>query len=263
MAKKPPAGAPTWMVTFADLMALLLTMFVLLLSFSNMDATRYQVIANAMGEAFGLSAMMNLGGMLEVGVTHPQESPLGPDTPVVQIEIPEKAPPVEPEKPPPEEAEKPPPEIVTAPPQGSANFAPLAEALEDEVGRGVVRIEEKSGSTLILFPDKVAFPSGSDQLTPDFLAMLDKLAVAFAKVEGDIVVAGHTDDRPISAGRYRSNWDLSSARAASVVHYLVNHATIDPARMTAQGYSDSRPLEPNTTPENRAANRRVEISVLD
>lgn len=97
MAKKIPAGAPTWMVTFADLMALLLTMFVLLLSFSTMDAQRYQVIANAMGDAFGLSAMMNLGGMLEVGVTHQIESPLGPDVPVAQIDIPEKAPPVEPE----------------------------------------------------------------------------------------------------------------------------------------------------------------------
>ncbi len=243
------------MVTFADLMALLLTMFVLLLSFSNMDTQRYQVIANAMGEAFGLSAVMNLGGMLDVGVTYRKDSPLGPDVPVVRIEIPEKPAPVEPEKPA--------PEVVTAPPQGSANYAPLVEALKDEVGRGVVRIEEEAGSTLIRFPDRVAFPSGSDQLTADFLGMLDKLAVAFAEVEGDIVVAGHTDDRPIAGGRYRSNWDLSSARAASVVHYLMKNTNIDPARMTAQGFSDSRPLAPNTTPENRAANRRVEISVLD
>ncbi|MDP6804363.1 MAG: OmpA family protein [Rhodospirillales bacterium] len=260
---KKSGGAPAWMITFADLMALLLTMFVLLLSFSSMDAQRYQVIANAMEEAFGLSAIMNLGGMLDVGVSYREGSPLVPDIPVVRIEIPEKPPLEKPEKPKPDEPEMPAPEIVTAPPQGSANFAPLVEALKDEVGRGIVRIEEKSGSTLIRFPDRVAFPSGSDQLTAEFLAMLDKLAAAFAKVEGDIVVAGHTDNRPIAAGRFRSNWDLSSARAASVVHYLLNHTTIDPARMTAQGFSDSRPLAPNTTPENRAANRRVEISVLD
>ena len=263
MAVKKSRGAPTWVVTFADLMALLLTMFVLLLSFSTMDSQRYQVIANAMEEAFGLSAIMNLGGMIDVGVSYRDDTRLVPDVPVVRIQIPEKPARVEPEKTPPVELEKPSPEVVTAPPQGSANYAPLVEALEDEVALGVVRIEEKTGSTLIRFPDQVAFPSGSDELTADFLAMLDKLAVALAKVEGDIVVAGHTDDRPIAGGRFRSNWDLSSARAASVVHYLLNTTTIDPARMTAQGYSDSRPLAPNTTPENRAANRRVEISVLD
>ena len=79
---------------------------------------------------------------------------------------------------------------------------------------------------------------------------------------GTIAVAGHTDERPIFTSRFRSNWDLSSARAVSVIHHILQETDIPPYRMVVQGYADSRPLVPNNTEEQRALNRRVEISVI-
>jgi len=76
---------------------------------------------------------------------------------------------------------------------------------------------------------------------------------------GGVVVAGHTDNVPIHTARFRSNWELSSGRAVSVVHSLLKNPEIDPSRVTIEGYADSRPLVPNDTAENRAVNRRVEM----
>ena len=99
------------------------------------------------------------------------------------------------------------------------------------------------------------------ELSSTILPALVKLAKVLAVNKGQILVAGHTDNAPISTARIRSNWDLSTQRAVSVVHYLLEVSIINPARITAQGFADSRPLDPNDTPEHRARNRRVEISV--
>jgi len=96
---------------------------------------------------------------------------------------------------------------------------------------------------------------------PSTLEILDRVAKALAETNGQLMVSGHTDDVPISTGRYRSNWDLSSARASSVVHYLLKNKLIAPGRISATGYADSRPLVPNNSAENRATNRRVEITI--
>jgi chemotaxis protein MotB len=78
---------------------------------------------------------------------------------------------------------------------------------------------------------------------------------------GDVLVAGYTDDRPIASGRYRSNWDLSAARAVSVVHELVLNRDVPAERVVAAGRAETNPLVANDTPENRARNRRVEIAI--
>ena len=80
--------------------------------------------------------------------------------------------------------------------------------------------------------------------------------------DGHFVVAGHTDDIPIETRRFRSNWDLSAARAASVVHYFIQEGDVDPERMEIRALADNEPIVPNDSWENRAKNRRVEISVL-
>ena len=80
-------------------------------------------------------------------------------------------------------------------------------------------------------------------------------------MKGQILVSGHTDNSPISTGWFRSNWDLLSARAVSVVHFLITRTAVSPSRITALGVADSRPLVKNDTPENQSRNRRVEISI--
>jgi chemotaxis protein MotB len=261
MAKKPEknVGAPPWMVTFADLMALLLTMFVLLLSFSTMDVDRYKKIAGAMSESFGLSALTRLSGMIEVegfftGKHIKQVAPkaaISIDLPDVIGETPMEN------------------EALEALPDEMSEDQMADEAIQENLRRVLasvldgkqISIEESGDQTIITFTDEIAFPAGSERLAETFLPTMDKLISVLAEAEGQIIVAGHTDDRPISTARFRSNWDLSTARAVSVVHQILKSGKIAPERVTAQGYADSRPLVANDSPENRALNRRVEISI--
>jgi chemotaxis protein MotB len=110
--------------------------------------------------------------------------------------------------------------------------------------------------------EKGSFPSGSAVLNPGFFDVLDRISAALGRAPGQLVVAGHTDDVPISTARYRSNWELSSARAVTVVHALLDNEDIDPARVLVEGHADSNPLAPNDTAENRAKNRRVELILI-
>jgi len=112
--------------------------------------------------------------------------------------------------------------------------------------------------------DNVLYPTGSAVLQPEGRAVLDALATALSRLPNDISVEGHTDDQPIIAGGlYPTNWELSTARATAVVRYLIDAHHIDPRRLSAAGYADTRPLVPNTSPANQALNRRVEITVIN
>ncbi len=228
---RPRGGAPAWIVTFADLMALLLTFFVLLLSFSSTDREKYRSLAESLAQAFGRPAAL-------IG-EHPGS--------IVELPHPDTAPPA------------PAADPVRRPDLRSD----LETRLAGELRRTEVTLQDRGPDLVILFPERVAFPSGSDALTPPIRAMLDKIAPLLHRHPGPIVVVGHTDDRPVVGGRFRSNWDLSSARAVSVVHYLIERLGLPPVRLTAQGQADTRPLFPNDSPAHRAANRRVELVLQD
>lgn len=253
MAKKPAAGAPAWMATFADLMSLLLVLFVLLLTFAEMDVIRYKQIAGSVKAAFGFSQQDQLAGVIELDgsiVGKSLKAPT-PDTPRVVLEIP----PVDP------------PKVEN---QNKDSKEEKAEALEetlssvlDNMGlQDQVGLERIDGEVVMRFPNELAFPSGSSGMTQEFAAILNRVAPVINQTEGEIQVAGHTDNVPVSASSpYISNWDLSAARATSVLHFLIDQNGTDPGRMVIQGYGDSRPLDTNDTPEGRATNRRVEITI--
>jgi len=106
------------------------------------------------------------------------------------------------------------------------------------------------------------FDSGSDILKPEGRALLDAIASALAQTDNQIRVEGHTDNVPISNARFPSNWELSTARATTVVAYLIDKFKFAPERLSAGGYSEYRPVESNATAEGRSRNRRVDIVVL-
>ena len=91
--------------------------------------------------------------------------------------------------------------------------------------------------------------------------IIEKIENVLANCEGQVTVSGYTDDIPVNSGRYRSNWDLSAARAVSVVHQLILNNKLDANRVSAAGHAETNPLVPNDSAENRAKNRRVEISI--
>ncbi|WP_339859713.1 OmpA family protein [Thalassospira alkalitolerans] len=253
MAKKPAAGAPAWMATFADLMSLLLVLFVLLLTFAEMDVVKYKQIAGSVKTAFGFSKEDQLAGVVELdgsilGKALKQPSP---DTPRVVSSIPP--------------VETPDVEIK----EGDSK-AEKAEALEETLGTVLkkmgmgdqIGVERKEGDVIVRFPNEIAFPSGSSGMTPEFAAILNRVVPVINQTDGQVVVAGHTDNIPVSSNSpYISNWDLSAARATSVLHHMIDQNGTDPRRMVVQGYGDSRPITENSTAEGRAQNRRVEIII--
>lgn len=219
-------GAPAWMATFSDLATLLLTFFVLLLSFAEMDVKEFRQLLGSIRDAFG--SQMEDEGKIEARSTTPVELNDKPSTPLVNI------------------AESSAIRAVRRTFQ-AAGVDEAVDVLLNERGI-VVRIR-----------DAILFDPGSDYLYPKAKPVIDKIAGLSKTFKGDISIEGHTDDAPIHTSRFPSNWELAAGRAASVVRYLLSSTKIDRDRLKIAGYADTRPVAPNTNRDNRAKNRRVEF----
>ncbi len=138
----------------------------------------------------------------------------------------------------------------------------IQEEMEDEMDQGLIDIIREGRKIIIRIQEKGSFAQGTDKIQEPFGFVLTKVARVLETVEGRIVVAGHTDNIPVRGNRYRSNWDLSSARAVSVAHKLLQEGVIEEKRMTVQGMAGNDPLANNESIEGRALNRRVEITVI-
>ena len=121
---------------------------------------------------------------------------------------------------------------------------------------------EPRGLVVTILTDQILFEAGSADIEPGGFQLLDVVADALAPLSNDIMVEGHTDSRPISTNRYPSNWELSTARATSVLRYLVEARGFPADRISAAGYADTRPVDAGESAEALARNRRVEIVVL-
>lgn len=134
--------------------------------------------------------------------------------------------------------------------------------IEKELQGSRIQVEREENKVVIRFPSEIAFAPGRHEVTDEFAYMLRQIIPILARTAGDVLVAGHTDDVPITGGQYGSNWGLSAARSTSVVHVLLESGDIPAERITVEGFGESRPLVANDSKENRAKNRRVEISIL-
>lgn len=136
----------------------------------------------------------------------------------------------------------------------------LENKLQKEIAEGNLRIKRFKDRIVINIDDKILFPSGSAQLRPEVKKTLDTVAEMLAKNRGSrVLVEGHTDNVPIKTPRFPDNWELSTARALSVLRHLLGTKNLEPARFGAVGYGEYRPVAPNDTPANRQLNRRVDI----
>lgn len=265
-------GLPPWLATFADLMSLLMCFFVLLLSFAEMDVLKYKQVAGAMKLAFGVQRDVKATEIPKgTSVIAQQYSP-GKPTEVTPLEI---------------MREKTTDDTKTnldytdstsrndqslaqAEAMAAENARQMAkeeaEELEQElasaIGDGLLEVEAFNDRVLIRIREKGSFGSGKASLKPAFAPILQQIAEVLKQRDGHFIIAGHTDDIPIETRQFRSNWDLSAKRAATVVHFFIQRGDIDPERMEIRAHSDNQPLVPNDSWENRAINRRVEISVL-
>jgi chemotaxis protein MotB len=257
-------GIPAWVVTFADLMSLLMCFFVLLLSFSEIDAMKFKQIAGELSKAFGVQRdVAALDIPMGTSPIFDNFSPGKPEpTPIDQVrqQTTEELPQIDTLRAQMEEDLQ---EQVasTTEKQLQANLEAIKNVLEQELSEGRMQLEQDRKRVIIRVEERGSFQSGSAVMTEDFEDMLFKISEVISQLPGEITVEGHTDDIPINTARFNSNWDLSAARASSVANALLATGAVGPQRLKVQGYADTRPRASNEWPETRALNRRVEIVV--
>ena len=143
-----------------------------------------------------------------------------------------------------------------------ATFRKLLSRLQSMIDAGKLRVSVRKGRMLVQLSDKILFDPGKTKLKQDGMAALEELAAVLKDIsDRDFLVAGHTDNVPIRTRRYRSNWELSAARAVAVVKFLQEQG-VNPGHLAAAGYSENDPVGDNTTEEGRRSNRRIEIVLM-
>ena len=220
-----------WMLTYMDTVTLLITLFVMMLSFSTFDKEKYKEFTDGMSLAkYGSGIMM---GTLTI-----REPPADKD---LAIEVPNEKP---------------------SNLEQIDNQDDVLTALQDQIiqqGLGDdVLLREREGIVEMEINESVLFPAGSAELSVLGLSVLDRLSNLLKTHIGTIAVEGHTDNLPIRTEKFPSNWELSGGRASSVVRQLITSG-VDARHLRIVGYADNRPLQPNTSPDDRQRNRRVNI----
>lgn len=236
-----------WAIPFADLLTLLLAFFVVMYAISSLNTGKYRVLADALSVAFkGGTVADDAGPLRPAGVSG-----------LTVLDAVEGQEPGAPRRPSRAAPSVPRPEMINA-----ARIAVrVARAAAPMVMRDQVTVRQHPLWVEVEIRNDVLFASGSAELNPAAEAVLAQLAVTLRGFGNPIRVEGHTDDIPIESGRYQDNWDLSAARAASVVRMLAANG-IDPARLAVLGFADHRPAQPNLTEAGRRANRRVLLAIL-
>jgi chemotaxis protein MotB len=235
-----------WLITYADMITLLMVLFIVLFSIGQTDLAKFEKLKEGLASSFGNEAIgvLEAGGLLADG-----PGGLTPD----QLAAAQDA-----------LAARDAARAAIAADQAALQSTEdtLAERLQaagvaDEVNLRV----ERRGLIVTIVTDQVLFQPGSDTVLGAGQGILTTVAGALAELPNPISVEGHTDDVPISTSRFASNWELSTARATSVLRLLETSAGLDPERLSAAGYADTKPIADNATPQGRAANRRVEVVV--
>ncbi|QKS72078.1 flagellar motor protein MotB [Paenalkalicoccus suaedae] len=237
-------GAPKWMVTFADMITLILVFFILLFSMSVVDATKFRAIADSFQDRAVFDFFPSV-----VPFENPAEdrevrdNPFGEETDPFQefMEM--------------DEAEM--------NQQLDEVLEEVQEFLEEnELTEEITASRDDRGVVLVL-QEQTLFESASAVLIEEAEPFLEKVGTLLSSMPNLVKVEGHTDSRPINTAQFPSNWELSGARASSVIRYVVDDFALDPRRFIAVGYGDTRPVVPNTTEDNLQQNRRVVIVISD
>jgi chemotaxis protein MotB len=218
------AGMMRWLLTYADMITLLLAFFVIMYASSNVDASKFKAISQAMSAAFGLTgnpALLNAGG------TEGAKPLVFPSSQLQLQEIKNKV---------------------------------AKHVLEQKLDPAVNMHLNERGLLIRIYADKVKFAKGSAALSREYKKLLDKIAQVLVTTPNSLQVNGYTDDMPVTS-KNTTNWDLSSQRAVNTVKYLIGRG-VAPERMSAAGYAEYHPIVPNADEIHRSINRRIDIQVF-
>lgn len=250
-------GAPEWVVTFGDMMSLLLCFFILLLSFSETDAAKYKDVGGSLEKAFGVQSIVPVLG-----------KPLGMKlvTRNFETEFIKQA--------------QTNPFTGTGGPGGDESggqgkkedkdfeefvkhmLKENVEKLEELEAQGIIKLEEDAEFLIVRLIGQATFASGKANIENNVIPALVTIGNVIQQSGREIVVAGHTDNIPLKGGGlYGSNLVLSAARAATIVQFFIDHGSVAPEYISMVGYGEYQPIAPNDSEENRQKNRRVDIKL--
>lgn len=229
-----------WLATYSDVVTLLLTFFILLYSFSLVDVQKFKSVSNALQSVLtGSGGTKILDYKTNNGnVPIEQNETKNSDDQEVLDKI--KAQDIE----------------------NKALYIKLVNDIKAEGLEAKVKVIDESKGVALEFSDNVLFDSGKAQIKSDSFIILDKISNIIKNITNEIVVEGHTDNVPVKNTEFKSNWELSCFRAVNVLKYFIEEKKINPARLSAVGYGEYKPIVKNDSNENRAKNRRVNIVVL-
>jgi len=221
-----------WLITYADMITLLMAFFIMMYAMSVVDLQKFEALSHAMGHVFGGEAQSGFGEAASQDLLEDGQS------------------------------------VMSGIGAALGNQASLVNEIRRSIRENLpqplrdnVEVVHTGGEvTIRMKADEITFPAGEAELTRQSRRILEVIGPSLSGSQ--VLVQGHTCDLPISTVRFPSNWELSAQRAANVMVYLVRHAGLEPDRISAAGFADTRPLVANTGEANRARNRRVDIVLL-
>ena len=223
------AARDRWIVSYADFMTLLFAFFTTLYAASSVDVTNWSTVAAGLSSSFHSSGDSAVARQQPViggdGVLPGGRGVTSDGLPHVKTEL----------------------------------LRDLGDVLQT---RELLLTNDRRGLVLSI-PEAGAFPVGSADISPQAHSLIARISAALVRLPNAIRVEGHTDDTPIHTSRFGSNWELSTARATSVVEYLIENGGMAANRLSAAGYAEFHPLAESSDPASRARNRRVDIIILN
>jgi Flagellar motor protein len=247
-------GGEAWLLPYSDLMTLLLAVFIVLFAVSKMDQTKAKAVAEAFSQNMmmsgGAGALNNKGdSIIDLYPSSPATSTQPTGNTVSNNE---------------DATQKDVSEFL-----GEAEYdkmgklkAKLDQVLKDEGMSSSVSTSIDMRGLVISFNNAILFDSGSAEIKKEHIESLRAVARAVKALDNYLRVEGHTDNIPVHSAPYPSNWELSYARAVSVVQLFINECQVSPEKLVPVGYGETRPIASNDTEEGRAKNRRIDIIVL-
>jgi chemotaxis protein MotB len=220
-------NAERWLLTYADLITLLLAFFIMMYVFSKKDAQKYDEVASHLKTIF--SGGTGLAGKGSVTAASPIDMPSkGASSGEIKRQL---------------ESE-------------------LMDSNRNKTGGENISVLSDERGVVIRVLDKAFFDEGKAELKDGAKGALDKIVPIIKSVDNHVRIEGHTDNVPIKTNEFKSNWELSVRRATEVVRYFVEKRGLPPERISATGYAEYRPIVQNNSPKNKSLNRRIEIIVV-
>lgn len=252
---KKSENSERWLLTYSDLITLLMILFIVLYSISNVNSAKYDKLSQSLNSALNTgilpgedSVLENGSGIIDDGTNNSSSTDNSANTDNNSLNTTQNGDSVSEYK-----AEK---------KEFSKLREDISEIVNDSNLKGNVSITMESRGLIISFSDQLFFDSGKSEIKDNMEDTFDDIAKLLNRTDNLISVEGHTDNVPIHNSEYSSNWQLSSMRAVNVVEYLINNYNINPSRLSAIGYGEYRPVADNKTKDGRIKNRRVDIVLL-